>query len=357
MCLYPRKMVNPRYKRNKKNGGNVPAVPDNRVRIVPIGCGVCMECMRQKASSWRVRLLEDIKENKNGIFVTLTFSDNSYKKLYQELEGTGYTGYAMDNEIAKLAVRRFYERHRKHYKKSIRHWLVTELGHRGTENIHLHGIVWTNLPKERIGELWAYGFIWAGYNNRANYVNEQTVNYIVKYVTKQDITHPNYKPIILTSAGIGRSYVNSHNFKQVKYKGKETDYSYTTSTGHKIALPHYYKQKMFTDEEREKLWIHKLDEGVIYVNKQKIDMVNRPQDYERALQQARALNNKLGYQEPRHNTDQLKKEIKRRIQMQQKRLKNSTTTIRNNKTHKIKSPDFETPGVSRSRDARTKFRR
>ena len=66
MCLYPRIISNPKYKANKKNGGNVPHMIDVRVGLVPIGCQNCIECLKKKGNEWRVRLQEEIKENKNG---------------------------------------------------------------------------------------------------------------------------------------------------------------------------------------------------------------------------------------------------------------------------------------------------
>ena len=51
MCLYPTLIQNPKYKPNKKNGGHVPAVFDDRLKLVPIGCQQCMECRRKKAKS------------------------------------------------------------------------------------------------------------------------------------------------------------------------------------------------------------------------------------------------------------------------------------------------------------------
>ena len=81
MCLYPRLIKNPKYRVTKKNGGNVPSPSDTRVMYVPIGCGVCFECMKQKANSWKARLLEDLKENTNGKFVTLTFSNEKYTEI------------------------------------------------------------------------------------------------------------------------------------------------------------------------------------------------------------------------------------------------------------------------------------
>ena len=147
MCLYPRIIQNKKYTKNKKNGGVIPAVSDKRVLAVPIGCGKCMECKKQKAREWQVRLLEDVKHNTNGIFVTLTFSNESIKKIVSGIRN-GIEGYELDNEIARKAVRKFLERWRKNNKKSVRHWLVTELGHEGTENIHLHGIIWTDKREE-----------------------------------------------------------------------------------------------------------------------------------------------------------------------------------------------------------------
>lgn len=68
MCYYPKLINNPKYRSTKKNGGVIPIVRDVRVTKVPIGCGECQECRKQKARGWQQRLLEDIKEHKNGKF-------------------------------------------------------------------------------------------------------------------------------------------------------------------------------------------------------------------------------------------------------------------------------------------------
>ena len=86
MCLYPRLIENPKYKITKKNGGEVPPILDNRVKFVPIGCGNCYECRKQKYKEWKVRLLEDSRTNTNGRFVTLTFSNESIKKLSKDID-------------------------------------------------------------------------------------------------------------------------------------------------------------------------------------------------------------------------------------------------------------------------------
>ena len=48
MCLYPKLIKNRKYIANKKNGGVIPAVLDERVKLVSVGCGKCMECKKRK---------------------------------------------------------------------------------------------------------------------------------------------------------------------------------------------------------------------------------------------------------------------------------------------------------------------
>ena len=92
MCLYPQLIRNKKYTPNKKNGGYVNyeqfirGEKDTRVLAVPVGCGRCMECRKQTAREWQVRLLEDVRHNKNGKFITLTFSDKSITELRKEAE-------------------------------------------------------------------------------------------------------------------------------------------------------------------------------------------------------------------------------------------------------------------------------
>ena len=138
MCLYPKLIKNKKYISNKKNGGVIPAVKDERVLFVPVGCGRCIECTKQKANNWRVRLHEEIRHNNNYTFVTLTFSDMSLIYLRSKLKELSYN---IDNDIATKGVRYFLELWRKNNRTSLRHWLITELGQNSTERIHLHGIM------------------------------------------------------------------------------------------------------------------------------------------------------------------------------------------------------------------------
>ena len=325
MCLFPTLLKNPKYKANKKNGGVIPAVLDERTLYVPIGCQNCIECRKQKSRAWQVRLQEDIKEHRNGKFITLTFSDEAFARYAKEFD---IEGYELDNEVATRAVRLFLERWRRRFKKSLRHWFVTELGHKGTENIHLHGIVWTDESLLTVEEIWnsgeiKNGYVWKGAYDKGqliNYVSEKTVNYIIKYVTKVDLEHLGFKSRILTSAGIGKRYTERGDFKNNKFRDKRTDEAYRTRSGHKVGLPIYWRNKIYSDSEREKLWIQKLDKNERWVLGVKIDVGKGDDDYYKALVWAREKNRRLGFGSSEITWEQEQYEQQRRAMKQRQRI-------------------------------------
>lgn len=314
MCLYPRIVLNPKYLGNKKNGGRPPRLEDPRVKYVAVGCGNCIECRKQKANGWRIRLNEELKESK-GHFVTLTFGPEQLKELIKESKCK-----AECNAVAMFAVRRFLERYRKKYKKSVKHFLITELGNNETERIHLHGIIFKeDLTNEELSGLWKYGKTDIGYK-----CDLQTINYVVKYITKIDEKHKNFKAQIACSPGIGKSYTE-RNANKHRYIKKESIYqtneAYQLPDGTKLSLPIYYRNKIYSEDEREKLWIEKIEENKRYVLGLEIDMERNENQYWTVLKSAQYLNRELGYGDDSRewkkedyniNLRQLKKEERKR---------------------------------------------
>lgn len=255
-CLNPQYRKNPKYLPSKKNGFVRPDPPsDIRLLLLRYDCGKCYECRRSRATMWRFRLLQEYKfsSTKRFHFVTFTFSDEALLSLRSE-----FPDYD-DNAIAKKAVRRFLERYRKRYGVSLRHFLVTELGGKGGR-IHLHGIVMDCkagryrgskyiIDMDLFHSIWQYGFCFFGW------CNESSISYVTKYIMKQDPFHPDFKPVLLLSPGIGSAYVNPTSYRFHHSDPKGIWYC-VTSTGHKIAMPRYYKLKLFSDSERE---AHHLD--------------------------------------------------------------------------------------------------
>nr|QJB20202.1 MAG: replication initiator protein [Microvirus sp.] len=304
MCLYPKLIKNKKYLPNKKNKGNPPTASDERTKLVPVGCGKCIECMKQKKRNWQIRMSEEIKEDKTGLFVTLTFSNEAFEKLRPDVKVTAKKLW--ENELATIAIRRFLERWRKKYKKSVKHWLVTELGHNGTERIHLHGIIFTD-NKEDIEKIWQYGYVWIG-----EYVSIKTINYIVKYINKLDTQHKGYQPKVLCSKGIGKGYLKKTDANRNKYNGNETKEYYRSSSGHKINLPIYYRNHIYSEDERENLWIKKLDQNIRYVNGEKVNGDDE-NTYFSLLEHYREKNKRLGYGDDSEEWDV--KEYKRKKAM------------------------------------------
>jgi hypothetical protein len=283
------------------------------VLSVPVGCGKCIECKRQKARGWQVRLQEDLRENKDALFVTYTFSNKGLQEIDNLIKGI--TGYDRDNEICRIAIRRYLERWRKKYKKSLRHWLVTELGHTGTERVHIHGIVWSK-EKADVEKIWQYGRVWIG-----EYVNAKTINYIVKYVNKVDPVHKEYNSKIFTSPGIGSGYKKRRDIQRNTFKGKDTIETYKTREGLEMALPIYYRNAIYSDEEKELLWLQKLDKMERWVDGVKVDISENEDEYYKLLKYKRLKNKRLGYGDDSDNWELKKYENERRNLKKLERLK------------------------------------
>lgn len=290
MCLYPKLIKNPKYKPNKKNGGNPPFCQDPRLLYIPAACGECYECRKKKQREYQIRLQEEIRTS-HGEFITLTIDENNLKKMSKELKKENKKIWerakeinALENEIATISLRRFLERVRKETGKSIKHWCITELGEE-KGRIHIHGIFFGNEIVEIIKKKWNYGFTYIG-----QYVNERTVMYITKYMFKTCEYNPLFKGKVLSSAGIGAGYVSRYDSSRNKFNDKNTNETYQFRNGVKVNLPNYYKNKIYTEEEKEKLWLNKLDEGVIYIMGEKINARN-PMEFSKCLEyyQARAI--------------------------------------------------------------------
>lgn len=265
MCLYPKLIKNPKYKSSKKRGYYVPKNYDKRTEYVPVACGKCFECRKKRAREWRIRLAEELRHD-SAYFVTLTINEQELEKLRKEVNAKEIKG--SENDIAKYALRHALERIRKKTKKSVKHWFITELGETNGR-IHLHGITFGKGSAEKFIENWKYGFTFIG-----NYVSERTINYITKYVLKDDINNRHFTGKILTSQGIGAKYFEREDWKNCKYKENgETNEMYRFRNGTKCALPRYYKEKIYSENEREKLWLEKIEKGDTWVmgEKCKID--------------------------------------------------------------------------------------
>lgn len=280
MCLFPKLIPNPAYKPNKKNGGNPPICDDPRKRYIPASCGKCIECRQKKTREWRYRLEMEFDSNPiRGKFVTLTFSDEALDKLPKE-----------PDIAAARALDLFRKRWEKKFGPAPRYWFKPELGHEGTERLHLHGIMWVMNPED-IEEVWGYG------NAVVEPVNSTTFGYVTKYINKPDKEHGGYIGKVFASKGIGWQFANTATAKRYQKLGADAPQYVRLKNGQKIDIPYYMRRKIFDEETRAKQWAKLLDQQTRYVRGQKINVstIQGWQEYFEAIRYEQAESIKMGY--------------------------------------------------------------
>ena len=90
---------------------------------------------------------------------------------------------------------------------------------------------------------------------------------------KDDLNNREFTGKVLTSAGMGKQYFERGDWKFNKYNGENTREYYVFKNGTRAMMPRYYKDKIYSEEEKELLWLQKLDKGDTWVmgEKCKID--------------------------------------------------------------------------------------
>ena len=109
------------------------------------------------------------------------------------------------------------------------HWCITELGSK-KGRIHIHGIFCIKenqdikYIKDKIKREWDFGWNYLGYVDQG-----KTINYITKYMLKENENFNEFKPKVLASQKIGIGFIE-RNKRFYKYKEKngeiEANYHY-----------------------------------------------------------------------------------------------------------------------------------
>ena len=233
-CSYPITI------RDNKRGTDITPV----FRLVP--CGYCISCVQRKRADWSFRLHQEAKNSILKTFLTLTY-DEKHKPSSGSLD--------------KKELQKYFKRVRNTCKE-LKYYAVGEYGTKG-KRPHYHAIVF-NVPNDVLVSKWTEsnnseilkGFV------STDEVNEATIHYVTGYITKKygemdPVTgkfdnkwdSETLRPFALMSKGLGKIYLK-HNAKYHKSK-------FTTETrkegGQKAVIPRYYKDKIFTEEERKLL--------------------------------------------------------------------------------------------------------
>lgn len=242
-CLNPFWIVNPKYK--KLANGKVPTLditPNGKYvneygypdYMVQVPCGKCIECRKRISNEWKCRLLHEIDDhifrNKKMHFITFTLSP----EYYEQAKSDHY-----------YYIRKFLEAYR--YRsggKTPRHFILTELGDK-TGRLHYHGIIFDPALSAQVTlELWP----WCEEQCKfVGYVQPKTASYLVKYMLKPSKWEDKktwYIPRRYVSRGLGKCYCEDPVNRRIHNTGTRGRW-YCTFEGYKLAVPRYYRDKLF----------------------------------------------------------------------------------------------------------------
>lgn len=226
-------------------------------RSVP--CGRCYACLRNRQREWFIRLTEEMKVAKNAYFITLTY-DNEHLPIDEE--GNSY--------VSKTDIQYFRKRLYKNMgsPSDFRYFLAAEYGPT-TMRPHYHAILFNVNARDNIDLHKKVYKAWSKQvkvgSTQRNYfchprgvtideVNSNRIGYVTGYVmdSKKDL-QCGRKVFSLKSKGLGKSYLNSKTrVSWHRAKPMENNY-YPLPDGKKMALPEYYRNKIYSDEQKENI--------------------------------------------------------------------------------------------------------
>jgi len=243
-------------------------------------CGKCPYCLNRRANNWIFRLQQELKRADSAVFVTLTYENPPLS--FNNVLPTVY----------KPDVQKFFKRLRKiprdYSNQPIKYYLCAEYGSKSFRP-HYHAIIF-NSDIESIQECWKGQFIpsnavlplrrssWRFDNKNFKWikkeqpyhinldtpiilgychfgdVNEATISYTTKYMNKgklipyylNDDRHAEFQ---LFSKGLGSNF--SDDIAVQRFYLSDPSKNYVTINGFKKPLPRYFKDKLFTDEDKE----------------------------------------------------------------------------------------------------------
>lgn len=215
--------------------------PAELTKKVP--CGKCRVCLKRHAAGWTFRLLQEAQNSSTCSFVTLTYADEQIPVTQD--------GY---QTLVKEDLQKFFKRLRKRTHNKIKYYACGEYG-KNTNRPHYHMIAFNlpyrwlqnwDQPDNPIVQEWGKGLIHIGQGN------ELTMRYVTKYVMKKQQKrqyNSELPEFAIMSKKLGIKFLTDDMKKYLKSNLK----GYVEINGYKVALPRYFREKVFTDEERKLL--------------------------------------------------------------------------------------------------------
>lgn len=205
-------------------------------------CGKCYDCKMNRVSGWAFRLEKEAERSSSAFFITLTY-DNDHIPVTQNKFMT----------VQKEDIQKFFKRLRKQHDKTdrpaIKYYAAAEYGGE-TDRPHYH-IILFNATEEHIQKAWQLGQIHYGTLTGAS------IQYTLKYICK-NATIPRHnrddrqREFSLMSKKLGDNYLTPQMIDWHKKDILNRMYV-PTLDDHKITMPRYYKEKIYTHYQRMRI--------------------------------------------------------------------------------------------------------
>lgn len=210
-------------------------------------CGKCPECLKRRVSGWSFRLMQEDKVSQSSLFVTLTYNTDHVPLTKNKFMS-----------LCKKDVQLFFKRLRKYHgnkdQNIIRYFVVGEYGSKyGRPHYHL---ILFNSTIEGVLAAWRVDNSRIG-DCHFGKVSGASVGYTLKYMMKpskvplhkNDDRVPEFQ---LCSKGLGKNYLTKA-MASWHYKDLENRMYLNIEEGKKIAMPRYYKDKLYDEFQRARI--------------------------------------------------------------------------------------------------------
>lgn len=221
--------------------------PKGHFKAVPVPCGRCPPCKQRRVNGWVFRLQQEDFSHESSHFVTLTYNTDTVP-----ISDRGRM------TLRKRDVQLFFKRLRKDTGLKLKYYAVGEYGTKNWRP-HYHIILFgLNDVKEVAPDVFtsqALNRAWTSGAIHIGKVSGASIAYTCKYVNKPTRV-PAYrgddrvKEFSLMSKGLGARYLTdaANSFHNV-----DISRNYVVAPGgHKLAMPRFYREKLFSEEVRER---------------------------------------------------------------------------------------------------------
>jgi len=215
---------------------------------ISIPCGKCARCLERRKMEWGFRMGIELEASKTAYFVTLTYDQ----------ENVPYNRYGIKT-LKPKNLTNFFKRLRQNQRRGettiehltnglrntdrIKYYAAGEYGEqRGRP--HYHAIIF-NTAIKYVESSWQLGGV------HVVKANEMTIAYVMKYLDKHKDKKQDKRKVPeynVMSEEIGMDYV----YKMREWHKRNIEILYVTSRkGIRVPMPKYYREKIFSEDERK----------------------------------------------------------------------------------------------------------